>query len=75
MIWTPEMSLDVWYQALKEEIGVVIPVVDPKSATRLSSHIYTARADINDQRLKNMTCHVNGDGKHILIYHKLLDCL
>lgn len=66
---TPELALDLWYQALSQEIGIVIPT-NLKDCDKVRFNIYLARNDINDPRLQALSMHVAKDGENIYIYKK-----
>lgn len=68
--FTPELALDLWYTALGEEIGIVIPVADPKTVLPIQARIYDARKDINDPRLSVLSSYIPADASAIYIYKR-----
>lgn len=70
----PELALDLWYQALGQEIGLIFEI-EPASAESMKIQLYLARRDIGDPRLDELTLHLNNDRRHFLIYKKTSDAL
>lgn len=70
---TPEHHLSLWYEALSKEIGLVIPIVDPKDAVSIANRLYEAKKDISDPRLATLALHIPADSSAIYIYKKEVD--
>lgn len=68
--FTPELALDVLYQALAQEIGIAIPILDPSTATTIQGKVYEARRDIMDPRLDSLFTHLSEDGGILFIQKK-----
>ena len=68
-ILTAKAMLELWYTAAQEEIGVTF-TIDPECVEVLKHKMYTVRKDISDERLNDLTLHVNNDKVTVLIYHK-----
>lgn len=68
--FTPELALDLWYLALAEEIGIVIPIPDPNTIASIQMRIYNARKDINDPRLSVLSTYIPADASAIYIYKR-----
>lgn len=66
--FTPELALDLWYQALEEELGLVIPVADPANTVSIQARLYEARKDVGDQRLACLSSYIPADASAIYIY-------
>lgn len=66
---TPERLLTLWYEALDQEIGLVIPV-DPSEASWIQSKLHNARKEIGDPRLDALSAHLTPDATKIMIYKK-----
>ena len=66
---TPELVLDLWYQALNTELGITFNV-DPKDIENVKNKLYQARKDIGDPRLQEFSIHVPSDSSVISIYRK-----
>ena len=67
---TPELYLDLWYEALKREIGIVVPISNPQDTISIMNAMYTARKDINDPRLAAVCIHIPEDASAIYVYKK-----
>lgn len=66
-LYTVELGLDLWYQALQEEFGVIFNT-DPDDIDSLRGSLYLIRGDMHDPRLDALAIHINADGKSIMIY-------
>lgn len=70
---TPEHYLSLWYDALRCELGLIIPISSPSDAIAIMNYLYTAKKDINDPRLAGLSIHVPEDSSAIYIYKKEVD--
>jgi hypothetical protein len=68
--FTPELALDLWYQAAQYEIGIVIPLANPKDLTFISARMYEAKKDLSDPRLEGLSLHLPADCSAIYVYKK-----
>ena len=73
--FTPEIALDLWYDALKTENGIAVSIPDTADTVFVMNHLYSARADINDSRLASLSIHIPVDGKEIFIYKKAVEIM
>ena len=69
ILFTPELSLDLWYRALDEELGLYWEV-DSSQVEYIRNKMHEARRDIADPRLKTLTLHVSKDKRTMMLYHK-----
>ena len=67
---TAELYLDLWYEALKRELGIVIPVSNPQDTISIMNAMYTAKKDIGDPRLAALSIHIPEDASAIYVYKK-----
>ena len=66
---TPELALDLWYQAAAREFGIKF-TTNPLTVEKATHAIYQARQDIRDSRLSALAIHVKDDGSMVYIYKK-----
>lgn len=69
---TDDRILEIWYEALGSEIGVIFEVT-PADAPAIKVKFNTVRREHGDPRLSELAFHLNGDHKSIMIYHKTRD--
>ncbi len=67
-LFTPEVALDLWYRAAKEELGLTW-TIKPDQAEYIRMKMYEARRDIGDPRLKNLSLHTSLDCTTMILYH------
>ena len=66
---TPAICLDLWYQAEREELGLIFNTTpDIQEYVRL--RLYEARTKAEDPALRDLALHLSADGTIIIIYHK-----
>lgn len=66
--FTPEYALEVWYQAAESELGIIVPVADPKDVHAIVNKMYEAKKDVNDPRLVGLSIHAKESA--IFVYKK-----
>lgn len=59
-ILSPALLLPLWYQALREEIGIAIPTND---RTHLSVQLYKARKESGDPQLERIILFMPNNGE------------
>lgn len=72
-LFTPEIALDLWYDALATENGIAIPIPDVADTTVIMNKLYAAKSDIGDVRLDCLSIHIPADAKEIFIYKRTVE--
>jgi hypothetical protein len=65
---TPELALDLWYQAAQAELGITFTVPNPADVASIRTALYQARGDIKDPRLKAISLYTTEDGGTFCLY-------
>lgn len=70
---TPEHYTTLWFDALREEIGITVPVSDPTKTPSIMYRLYEARKDLGDPRLDCLSIKVPEDASCLYIFKREVD--
>jgi hypothetical protein len=73
-IFTPELALQLWYEALDHEFGLVIEL-KPEDVETFKSIFWQARKEAGDPRLQSLILHIAEDKKTFTIKPRLHNAL
>jgi hypothetical protein len=72
-LFSPEIALDLWYEALATENGIAIAIPDTSDTMQIMNQLYAAKSDIGDARLACLSIHVPANAEEIFIYKKTVE--